>query len=230
MDKDPVAPIRDKEILGSEPIADKEAKSAEARASESPDGLTTRELALLHHYTDPSSPGYQNATRSAELAGYKGPTGSNQLSVQGSRTLKKARELGVLRDILVEKGCTLERAAERLAAGLDAKRKRIFMTQAGQVIEGPPQDDHHSQLQAAKLIFQLHGAFGGASRQELSPAAACPETGRAADQERVSGEYSNAMAIMSESDAVDRESLRDVLECDAKSSEFEAREPQSGTA
>jgi hypothetical protein len=209
MDKDPVSPIQ---------------------ASHSPNGFTGRELDLLGHYTDPASPGYRNATRSAELAGYKGLPSSSQLSVQGSRTLRKARELGVLQAILIEKGCTLERAAERLSACLDAKRRRIFVTKAGKVTECPPEDDHHRQLQAAKLVFQLHGAFGGTSSQELSPAAVCHETGRAADQEQASGEYRSAMAILSESDAVDRESLRDVLECDAKSVEFEAREPQSGTA
>jgi hypothetical protein len=202
----------------------------ETRASELPDGLTNRELDLLGHYTDPASPGYRNATRSAELAGYKGLPSSNQLSVQGSRTLRKARELGVLRAILTEKGCTLDHAAERLAACLDAKRTRVFMTKDGKIIKSEPEDDHHQQRLAAKLVFQLHGAFDGASRQELSPAAACHETGRAADQEQVSAEHRSAMAILSESDAVDRELLRDVLECDAKSVEFEAREPHGGTA
>jgi hypothetical protein len=193
------------------------------------DGLTARELSLLGHYVDPASPGYENATRAAELAGYKGLPGSNQLSVQGSRTLKKARDLGVLRPILVEKGCTLERAAERLSACLDAKRTRVFMTKDGDVVKCEPEDDYHQQRLAAKLVFQLHG-FDGTSRQDLSPAAACHDTGRVADQQQATGEYRSAMAILSESDAVDRESLRDVLECDAKSAEIEVREPQSGIA
>ena len=202
----------------------------ETRASESPDGLSGRELSLLRHYTDPASPGYQNATRSAELAGYKGLPGSNQLSVQGCRTVRRARELGVLRAILVEKGCTLERAAERLAACLDAKRTRVFITKDGKVIKGEPEDDHHQQRLAAKLVFQLHGAFGGASHQELSLAAACHDTVQPVDQEQGSGEYRSAMAIVSESDAIDREALRDVLECDARSEAYEAADQQRGTA
>jgi len=208
MDKDPVFPIQ---------------------PSEATSGLTGRELRLLQHYTDPASPGYGNATRSAELAGYKGLPGSNQLSVQGSRTLKKVRGLDALSEILAEKGCTLEHAAERLSACLDAKRKRVFLTNAGKVIECEAEDDHHQQRLAAKLVFQLHGAFD-ASRLGLSPAAACHETGRAVDREQASEEYRSAMAILSDSDAVDRESLRDVLECDAKSTEFAAGEPQGGTA
>jgi hypothetical protein len=213
-----------------EPIVDKDAKSGdETRAAESRDGLTSREFDLLSHFTDPSSPGYQNGTRSAELAHYAGSPGSSQLSVQGSRTLKKARKLGLLRPTLVEKGCTLERAAERLAACLDAKRTREFMTKDGKVIKGEPQDDHQQQRLAAKLVFELHGALDSASSLERPSVAAVDPNGPAANQERVSEEYANAMAVLSETDAVDRESLRDVLECDQKSAVFEADEPQSGT-
>ncbi len=210
---------------------DKHAKSRdETRASESPDGLTSRQHDLLGHFTDRTSPGYGNGTKSAELANYAGLPGSNQLAVQASRTLKKARELGVLSPILIEKGCTLERAAERLSACLDAKRAREFISKDGKVVKGEAQDDYQQQRLAAKLVFQLHGAFGDADSQELSPAAACHENDLAADQEQVSAEYRSAMAMVSESDTSDRESLRDVLECDAKSAEFEGREPQSGTA
>jgi len=201
----------------------------EPRPSESNRSLTSRELSLLSNFTDRASPGYGNATKSAELAKYKGLPGSNQLSVQGTRTLKKARELGVLRATLEEKGCTLERAAERLAACLDAKRTREFMTKDRKIIKSEPQADHHRQLQAAKLVFQLHGALDGASSLERPPVAAIDPNEPAANQEPVSEGYGNAMAVLSKTDAVDRESLRDVLECDEKSAVFEADEPPSGT-
>jgi hypothetical protein len=202
----------------------------ETRAPGSPDGLTSRELSLLQHYTDPESAGYQNATRSAELAGYKGLPGSNQLSVQGSRTLKKVRGLRMLPAILDENGCTFERLAKRLSACLDAQRKPVFMTKAGQVVEGPAQDDYRVQLQAVKLGFQLHGALGGANRREMSPPAAGQETGPTTTrQEEASEEYRNAVAILSNSGSIERESLRDVLECDSLSVELETGKPQGGS-
>jgi len=201
----------------------------ESRPPESNLSINSRELSMLSHFSDQGSPGYGNATKSAELAGYKGLPGSNQLAVQGSRTLKKARELGLLRPVLVERGCTLERAAERLAACLDAKRAREFMTKDGKIIKSEPQDDYQRQLQAVKLVFQLHGALDGTSSLQRPAVAAVDPYEPSANQDRVSEEYANAIAVLSEADAVDRESLRDVLECDAKSAVFEADEPQSGT-
>ncbi len=72
----------------------------ETSLSELHRNFNDRELALVNHFVDPESPGYQNKTRSAELAGYKGAPGSNQLAVQGCRTVKKAREDATLREIL----------------------------------------------------------------------------------------------------------------------------------
>jgi len=206
---------------------DKDSASA-VRASGPANGLTDRELDLLRHYTDPESPGYRNATRSAELAGYRGVPGGNQLAVQGSRTLKRARELSELRAILDEKGCTFERAAERLSACLDAKRTRVFLTKSGTLIKSDAEDDFHQQRLAAKLVLQLHGAFLSASSQE-APTAVCHEPEGAGDHERASPEYRSAVISLQKSDAVDRDALRDVLACDAKSAEFEAHEQQSGT-
>lgn len=209
---------------------DEKPSEEKSPTSESVDALTSRELCLLRHYLDSTSPGYHNGTRSAELAGYKDAPGSNQLAVQASRTLKKARDLSILPIILAEKGCTLEHLAECLTACLHAKRKPVFLTKAGQIVEGPEQDNHSVQIQAVKIGFQLHGAFDHARRQ-LPRAAACEDPQPLPEhQEQTSPEYQKAMAVLSKSDTVDRESLRDVLECDAKSAEFEGSELQSGTA
>lgn len=211
-----------------DPPANTEAKF-ETQMSESATRLTSRELNLLDKYTDPASPGYQNATRSAELAGYKGLAGSNQLSVQGSRTLRRARDSGVLRRILIQNGCTVERAAERLSACLDAKRKRVFFKD-GEIVEGPLEDNYQEQRLAAKLVFQLHNAFDSTRGEEPSPAAAPQGPAEQANEQQVSREFRNALATLNECDAIDRDSLRDVLECDAKSGEFEACELQSEPA
>ncbi len=196
--------------------------------SQPSNGLTARQHDLLGYFSDPASPSYQNGTRSAERAGYKGASGSNQLSVQASRTLKKARELGVLQGVLVEQGCTVQRAANRLSACLDAKRRRIFVTAAG-IVEGPLEDAYQIQFQAAKFVLQLHGHLGCTVEEETSDTIACADPTPAGEQEQAAGELHAAMTILNTSDAVDREALRDVLECDAKSAECEGPEPQDGT-
>jgi len=189
------------------------------------DAFNIRELNLLRHYHDPASPGYDNGTESAKLAGYTGEPGSNQLAVQASRTLAKARRLGVVRAILDVNGCGLDKAAKTLAACMNAKRKPVAMTKAGAFVEGPEQDDHRVQLDAAKFVFRLHGALDTPRR---SPAAASDDG--EPRPERTSPEYQNAMAVLSESDAVKRDALRDVVECDTKLQETEAHGPQLGTA
>ena len=209
-------------------------KSSEEKSPtlESLDGFNSRELSLLRHYLDPTSPGYRNGTKSAELAGYQGEPGSNQLAVQANRTLAKARRLGVLRLTLDVNGCSLEDAAKTLAACMKAKRQPVAITKAGVFVEGPEQDDHRVQLDTAKFVFRLHGAVDTPRRrQQLPPAAACDDgEPRPERQEPTSPEHQNAIAILSESDPVSRDALRDVVECDAKLHEFEAHEPQLGTA
>ena len=148
------------------------------------------------------------------------------MSVQGSRTIKKAKRLGLLAFALHEKGCTPERVAERLLACVNATRKHVFLTRDNKIIASEPQDDFRLQLQAIKLVLELFGEFDCASDQGPSPAAACdvPEEGHAAE------EHGNARAILCNSNAIDREALRDVLECDARSAEFEVQEPHNGNA
>lgn len=123
-------------------------------------GFTRRGLRLIAQYSDPSSPAYGNATKAAELAGFSGCPGSNQLAVQGHRTIARARQHPGLLNLLIDTDCTLKRALERVSACMDAKVHRVFLTKDGQVVHVEAGDNHPVQLQAAKLVIDLHGGLG----------------------------------------------------------------------
>src|SRR5205814_9489306 len=117
---------------------------------------------------DPTSPGFGNRTKSAELADYKqGRPGSNQLAVQGHRTIAKAKRHPGLAALLNHHGCTLERAADRLAACLNAQLRRASVTKDGKVVVYEIGDDYPVQLNAAKAVFQLQSVFDSSSDQHL---------------------------------------------------------------
>ena len=121
-------------------------------------GFSTRRVRLLGHYIDPTSAGYGNRTKAAELAGFKGTRASQ--AVEGHRTISLARRHPGLANLLIDTGCTLGRALERVSACMDAKVHRVFLTKDGQVVHVEAGDNHPVQLQAAKLVIDLHGGLG----------------------------------------------------------------------
>jgi hypothetical protein len=186
--------------------------------SDVPDILTTRGRDLLRHYLDPNSPAFLNATKAAELAHYKGQPGSNQLAVQGSRTLRRARESGVLRQLLNSAGCTLARAIERLAAAMDARTRRVFCFQ-GEVVLGPEEDNSRLQFEAAKFTFALHEKCDRATETHVGD---CHDHSENKNREEMSDAHQQAMEVLADCDPADRASLRDVLECDATLAKLQA--------
>jgi len=182
------------------------------------DILTTRGRDLLRHYLDPNSPAFLNATRAAALARYRGQPGSNQLAVQGYRTIRRARESGVLREILNQAGCTLENAAHHLAACMDAKTRRVFCFE-GEVVLGPEEDNSRLQFEAAKFTFALHEKCDRANDTHVVD---CHDNPGNKNREEMSDAHQQAMEALADCDPVDRASLRDVLECDATLAKLQA--------
>jgi hypothetical protein len=95
-------------------------------------GFSARRLRLLDYYTDPTSAAYGNGRKAAELAGFKGTRASQ--AVEAHRTIALARRHLGFANLLINTGCTLGRALERVSACMDAKVHRVFLTKDGQVV------------------------------------------------------------------------------------------------
>jgi len=140
-------------------------------------GFSANRLRLFMHYADPASPAFGNRTKAAELAGFKGTRAS--LRTEGYRTIALARTYPGLANLLIDTGCTLDRALERVSAALTAKHHRVFL-QEGRVIHVEAGDNHPVQLQASNVILKLHlgtkfQLVSGGITQESLPAAAAAE-------------------------------------------------------
>lgn len=128
--------------------------------------LTGKQRRFVQHYTDPESPGFENATKAAELAGYKGKPGGTQLRVQGHENLTNPNIRGEVERVLVRAGATLEKVAEVLRQGMDATRVRVFMKKSGTLAYSKPLVDHAERRLAAETVAKLHGAFPTTRQQE----------------------------------------------------------------
>jgi len=119
--------------------------------------LTLRQQFFLRHYTDPESPGFGNATRAAELAGYTAREGSNQLAVQGHNNLRNPSIRQAIERILDEAGCTVQHAALRLREAMDAVQVRVFQKKNGDISYSDPLPDHKERRRAAEFVLRLRG-------------------------------------------------------------------------
>jgi len=115
---------------------------------------TPQELAFAHHYANPQSPGFSNRGRSAELAGYAGEPGSNQLSVQGHRLLKRQSVWQEVETELARQGFTPRRIARLLLGAMGAKQpKDVFDEQGKRVTK--MFDDHRIQLLGLEMTHKI---------------------------------------------------------------------------
>ncbi len=116
--------------------------------------LTPKQQRFVGNLTNPESPGYSNATRSAELAGYKGKPGGNQLAVQGHVNLRNAKVRRAIETVLDRAGCTPELGAKRLRQALDATQLRVFAID-GEWVYSKPLPDYRERRLATELLFRL---------------------------------------------------------------------------
>ncbi|MGB4784793.1 MAG: terminase small subunit, partial [Candidatus Acidiferrum sp.] len=142
---------------------EKERKGRTRQAT--PPKITPKQQRFVASFTDPRSPGFSNATRAAQAAGYRGEPGSNQLSVQGHSTLHNPNVRLALADALAKVGCTLELGARRLRQALDAKQVRPFLVD-GKLVYSKPMPDYRERRQATELLFRLHAPIPAVSREE----------------------------------------------------------------
>ncbi len=126
------------------------------QTNEMPPKLTLKQQLFIRYFSDPQSPGFGNATQAAQLAGYKGRPGSNQLAVQGHANLRNRKIRRSLAAILDKSGCTLELGAKRLRQALDAEQVRVALL-AGAFVYSKPLPDYRERRQAAELLFRLRG-------------------------------------------------------------------------
>ncbi|MGB4783228.1 MAG: terminase small subunit [Candidatus Acidiferrum sp.] len=122
-----------------------------------PPKITLKQQRFVASFTDPKSPGFSNATRAAQAAGYRGEPGSNQLAVQGHANLHNPNVRLAIADALDKAGCSLALGARRLRQALDAKQVRPFLAD-GEVVYSKAIPDYRERRQATELLFRLRGA------------------------------------------------------------------------
>lgn len=144
--------------------AKKEGQKDPTRAV-TPPRLTPKQQRFVASFTDPESPGFSNATRSAQTAGYRGEPGSNQLAVQGHANLRNPDVRLAIEAALDRAGCTIELGAKRLRQGLDARQVRIFLV-GGEFAYSKPLPDYRERRQATQLLFRLRAPRPAASRED----------------------------------------------------------------
>ena len=142
---------------------EKERKGRTRQAT--PPKITPKQQRFVASFTDPKSPGFSNATRSAQAAGYRGEPGSNQLAVQGHANLHNPNVRLAIEAALDREGCTIELGARRLRQGLDAKQVRPFLVE-GELVYSKPMPDYRERRQATELLFRLHAPMPAVSREE----------------------------------------------------------------
>jgi hypothetical protein len=118
--------------------------------------LTPKQAAFVHHYFNPNSDGYGNATRACERAGYKGDPGSNQLAIQGWRNLRQPGIQVAMRAALSEQGFNQEFAANTLMGAMRATVVRAIPNGKGKLV---PRRFPDYRVREEQLInHQLYGA------------------------------------------------------------------------
>src|SRR5450759_5783629 len=84
--------------------------------------LNPQQFSFFRSFISWQNPGFGNATKATELAGYAGEPGSVQLSVQGHRLLNNPKIRRCMEAVFEEAGCTLELDAKVIFEGMTATR------------------------------------------------------------------------------------------------------------
>jgi hypothetical protein len=150
--------------------------------------LTPKQAAFVHHYSNPKSDGYGNATRACERAGYAGAPGSNQLAVQGWRNLRQPEIQVAMRAALSEQGFTPEFVAKTLMGAMRATVVRALPNRKGKLVPHKF-PDHRTRLQGydrASRVFGVnkpseqelidHQLYGAERERRLAPCKDLPES------------------------------------------------------
>lgn len=184
-----------------------------------------RQAAFLYfYYYDRHGPAYANGTKAAELAGFKGEPGSNQLAVQAHRLLRNPKIQQRLVEALEEAGCTPELIAQRVREALDATKNKYFRGTNNQLIPTPPQPDHGTHLRTIELIRRL---MRDAHTPEPPTAPAAASTTQMVGAEELSPENAEEMQKVAALSAPDRLALCAILDADERLAN-EAPEQEGG--
>jgi hypothetical protein len=176
-------------------------------------GLTLRQQKFVKHYTD-SGPGRGNATKAAELAGYAGEAGSNQLAVAGHENLRNPKIRQVIDEALDEAGCTLTDCAKVLGEALQATKRKPFMNE-GRIVYAAAEPDFRSRIQAATIAIRLRG------QPTLSPSRNAPPVADDAGNEsnvasHAATEHTEVARVLEAMGPADKVLLRAAAELDSK--------------
>jgi len=183
--------------------------------------LKPRQRTFLQHYLNPHSPGYGNATKSAELTAYAGEPGSVQLSVQGHRLLHHPKTQRCMAAVFEQAGCTLELDAKVMFEALTATQTQYLRGPHNTIVSTPPQPDHPTRLRAVEIRHRLLRTQPATATHQHLPAVEVEAT-ESADNElcRNCGE---AMSRVATFDPADRGILRAITECDQELANSETR-------
>ena len=117
--------------------------------------LSPKRALFWRYLLDPTSAAFANKTKAAELAGYAGEPGSNQLAVQGHRIASDPKMQLRLAAAFEAAGLTPERDAEVLRDAYGATRSRCYLGPDGQLIFSPAEPDHPTRLRAVDMKHQI---------------------------------------------------------------------------
>ena len=124
--------------------------------------LSPKRRQFVAKFTDPTSPTFGNATRSAIASGY----GIRGARTEGSRLLANANVSAEIERILDEAGATREKAAKVINEALEATQTRVFCPGEGKLVYSEPFIDHQTRLKAAEMNHRLRGDFPTTHEQE----------------------------------------------------------------
>jgi len=153
----------------------------------------------------------RNQTQAAREAGYAG--GPRQLAVQGSRNMRNPKIRERIDEMLAGLG---EPSVKRLEEGLDATRRRAFLTKAGDVVYTDPEPDHKIRTRTANSVLDRleRRSNRHATRPDVAPEneeVAAPREEVVSQGNTKGGAEPNKSAIV---DPTDRMLIREAAEID----------------
>ena len=188
--------------------------------------LNPRQHAFLQHYFNPQSPGFGNATKATEVAGYAGEPGSVQLAVQGHRLLNNPKIRRCMEAVFEEAGCTLELDAKVIYEGMTATRTRYLKGENNSVISTPPEPDHQTRLHAVELRHRLLRTQPATVTHQPLPAVDSEAT--TSSERQLCPNCGEAMSKVAAFDPADRGLLRAITNCDQELANSETPQQDGG--
>jgi hypothetical protein len=128
--------------------------------------LTLKQRKFVAYLVGPAN---GNQTLAARMAGYRGHHA--QLAVQGSVNMRNPQIQQMMGEILDK---LVEPSLRRLEEGLDATKRRPFLTKAGDIVYTDPEPDHRVRTATANRVLDRYqrtsDGYAAGSEADVVPA------------------------------------------------------------